>query len=179
MKRKPYTPEERKEAARAACRKWSKANLAYSRAKCKRLRLLHPERYKNYDLKRRKQKTVYTRNRRKTNLNFRIACALRGRLIQALKGAKKSKSALRLLGCSLASFKLYIESKFESGMSWKNHGRGEGKWHIDHEMPCAIFDLTKPEHQRRCFHFSNLQPMWGTENLRKNCKVLSDQFNLL
>jgi hypothetical protein len=52
-------------------------------------------------------------------------------------------------------------------------------WHIDHIMPCAIFDLTRPEHQKRCFHFSNLQPMFASKNLKKHAKVITNQFNLL
>jgi len=50
-------------------------------------------------------------------------------------------------------------------MSWDNYGyRG---WHIDHIRPCASFDLTDPEQQRECFHYTNLQPLWWQDNLRK------------
>jgi hypothetical protein len=73
-------------------------------------------------------------------------------------------------------FKIYLESKFEPGMSWGNYGyRG---WHVDHIVPCALFDLSKPAHVRRCFHFSNLQPLWAQDNLRKGVQS-SNQFNLL
>lgn len=74
-------------------------------------------------------------------------------------------------------FNLYLESKFEPGMSWSNYGH-KG-WHIDHIMPCAIFDMANPEHVRRCFHFSNLQPLWACDNLKKGSKPSSNQFNLL
>jgi hypothetical protein len=46
-----------------------------------------------------------------------------------------------------------------------------GKWHIDHIIPCASFDLTKPEQQRQCFHYTNLQPLWAFENLSKGSKI--------
>jgi hypothetical protein len=53
-------------------------------------------------------------------------------------------------------------------MSWDNYGfRG---WHIDHKKPCALFDLSLPEQQRECFHFSNLQPLWAADNLAKGVK---------
>lgn len=52
-------------------------------------------------------------------------------------------------------------------MSWDNYGRGGRKWQIDHIKPCAYFDLTKPEDQRKCFHYSNLQPLWQKDNLEK------------
>lgn len=110
-------------------------------------------------------------------MGYRLRISLNDKLKKARAHGHKSASALKLLGCSIESFILYIESKWEPGMSWDNYGLNG--WHIDHIMPCAIFDLTKPEHQRRCFHFSNLQPLWAKDNLRKRDKVLSDQFNLL
>lgn len=115
------------------------------------------------------------------SLNAKIKFSLRGRLGCAFRRGKAVKlhSTLSLLGCSIESFRIYLESLWETEMSWENYGKGPGKWQIDHIMPCAIFDLTKPEHQKRCFHFSNLQPMWARDNFRKGVKVLTNQFNLL
>lgn len=94
---------------------------------------------------------------------------LSGRIHDVLKkrGATKCERTIPLLGCSVKSFMLYLESKFEVGMTWDNFGR----WEIDHILPCALFDLTKPDHQRRCFHFSNLQPLWKPENASKGAKL--------
>lgn len=110
------------------------------------------------------------------NPSQRLANNLRNRVRGVLQGKYKSAKTVELLGCSIESFSIYLESKFESGMTWENYGT---KWEIDHIMPCAIFDLTKPEHQRRCFHFSNYQPLPISENRSKGAKVLSDQFQLL
>lgn len=115
----------------------------------------------------------------RTNLNYAIAKRLRNRLGMALDGNAKSGKTVELLGCSIEDFKIYIESKFESCMTWDNWGKGEGKWNLDHIMPCAIFDLSKPEHQKRCFHFSNYQPLWETENIRKGSKSGNGQFQLI
>jgi hypothetical protein len=54
--------------------------------------------------------------------------------------------------------------RFRPGMTWENYGP---VWHVDHIKPCAKFDLTDPDQQRACFHFSNLQPLFADENLRK------------
>lgn len=82
--------------------------------------------------------------------------------------AKKTDQTFKLLGCSFPSFMIYLESRFEPGMSWENYGvKG---WHIDHIMPCLMFDLSKPEHQKVCFHFSNMQPMWAHDNHAKTKK---------
>lgn len=117
--------------------------------------------------------------RQMSNLEFRIKKLLRGRIciaIRAVDGAKKCDKTMQMLGCSINDFRIYIESRFEPGMTWDNYGK---VWHVDHIMPCAIFDLTKPEHQRRCFHFSNMQPLFVSENMKKNRWHFSDQFNLI
>ncbi len=110
----------------------------------------------------------YQRRRMSSGVSFRIRARLSQRICKAVKGDyRKSKTTLALLGCSIPSFRIYIESKFETGMTWSNYGRGKDKWHLDHIVPCQIFDLSKPEHQKLCFHFSNYQPMWETQNLSK------------
>jgi hypothetical protein len=72
-----------------------------------------------------------------------------------------------LIGCSISEFRSHIESKFADGMNW-----ADGGWHIDHIIPCAAFDLSCPEQQKACFHFSNTQPLWKSDNLRKHSKVV-------
>ena len=42
--------------------------------------------------------------------------------------------------------------------------------HIDHIKPCAKFDLTKKEEQEKCFHYTNLQPLWAIDNMMKSNK---------
>ena len=80
--------------------------------------------------------------------------------------AKKSDHTLALCGCDIKTLIVHIESKFLSGMTWDNYGKYG--WHIDHIKPCAAFDLTKPEEQRSCFNYKNLQPLWGVDNHKKN-----------
>jgi len=59
----------------------------------------------------------------------------------------------------------HIEKQFKPGMNWENYSLYG--WHIDHIRPCASFDLTKEEEIQKCFHYSNLQPLWAEENLKK------------
>lgn len=107
-------------------------------------------------------------NRRRRRLDIRIMESLRTRIYGALKGYHKSKSTSILLGCPISYFIKWLESKFESGMTWKNYG----EWHIDHIPPCASFDLIKPDQQKICFHHTNLQPLWAKDNLSKGTKQL-------
>lgn len=52
-------------------------------------------------------------------------------------------------------------------MTWDNLGSGEKNWQIDHIIPCAKFDFSNPTHQRICFNYRNLQPLWAKENNKK------------
>lgn len=102
---------------------------------------------------------------------FRIAVVLRSRLYSVLSRrlqlGHKSESVLRLVGCTLEQLMEHLQSQFAPGMSWNNYGA----WHIDHVRPCASFNLTDPEQQRRCFHYTNLQPLWALDNIRKGRKA--------
>ncbi len=108
-------------------------------------------------------------------INTKIANTLRRRIIHVVKG-QKSAPTFALLGCDINQFRAHLESQFKRGMTWENHGR---IWHIDHREPCASFDLSNPEEQRRCFHFSNLQPLRARENMTKGCRIVPTQRELL
>ena len=114
----------------------------------------------------RKQK----KEKRKTNLSYRLSLNLRRRILHALKGNKKSNNTMALLGIPNSEFLWnYLESTFKPGMTRENHG----KWHIDHIRPCSSFDLSKPEEQVKCFHYTNLQALWAHENLSKGDRFVA------
>ncbi len=99
----------------------------------------------------------------------RIIQNMRSRISSIYRGKVKDKTTLKILGCSLEKFYEYIENQFRPGMSFQNYGvKG---WHIDHIIPCSRFDLTKPGHIEKCFHYTNLQPMWAIDNIRKSNKI--------
>lgn len=132
---------------------------------------------KNKDHKRR-YTLMWQRKEFKKNPSFKLLTRLRIRIYSLLKNTRhrKIQSTLNLLGCSADDLKKHLESKFEPGMSWGNynlHG-----WHVDHIIPCAKFDLTKEEDLRRCFHYSNLQPMWATENWSKGARYEGKKNNV-
>lgn len=105
---------------------------------------------------------------RKENPSVRVAQSIRARINGVLNGRIKSGSTFDLLGCDRNGLANHLEVQFKNEMSWDNYG----EWHIDHIKPCASFDLTNPKEQSECFHYSNLQPLWALENLRKHCKTM-------
>lgn len=111
----------------------------------------------------RARKAANKRAHYQSNAHFRILDNCRTRIYKALKHNRKSQSTLDLIGCSLEQLRLHLESQFRDGMTWDNHG----EWHIDHIKPCASFDLSKPDEQKKCFHYTNLQPLWAVENILK------------
>ena len=78
----------------------------------------------------------------------------------------KNGSAVEDLGCSVPEFKDYIAGKFQIGMSWDN----QGKWHLDHIKPLSAFDLNDRKQFLEACHYTNYQPLWASENLRKGAK---------
>ena len=110
----------------------------------------------------------YMKKRCKTDAGFRIMVSLRSRARYAVKAKDGTKAfkTTELIGCSVQSLRNHLEEKFKNGMSWDNYG----DWHIDHIIPCAAFDLTRSTEQKKCFHYTNLQPLWAHENLSKGAK---------
>jgi hypothetical protein len=105
----------------------------------------------------------------------KIRKRLRTRVYCVLKGLKKSAPTMAMLGCDIAFFKQWLESQFKRGMTWENYG---SHWHVDHKIPCAAFDLTKPEEQQRCFHYTNLQPLEALKNWSKHARFNPTQTHL-
>ena len=125
----------------------------------------HKEYAKNYFQKNKKSILKKRKERFKRDPKAKIAAVLRTRLYEAVtKKSGGSKGGMtHLLGCSVDNLLKHLENQFIEGMTWDNHG----DWHIDHIKPCVAFDLTDPEQQRECFHYTNLQPLWAEENLQK------------
>lgn len=166
----------KKEIVRAKARmrtgQWAAENREASRARSRKYY------YDNQDLVAAKSKTpeararvaAYMQQRKRANPEFRLKCNLRVRLRSALKRQRGTTSlrTVQLIGCSVSFLVNHLERLFQSGMSWANYGQ----WHVDHIQPCAKFNLLDPDQQKACFHYSNLQPLWAVDNLRKSAKTI-------
>ena len=125
-----------------------------------------PYRIKYRSSTKRKECTKRYRDKKQEDTNFQIKNATSARIRKAVQRGSKAAKTCSLLGCTIPELKLYLQSKFTNNMNWKNYGQ----WHIDHIKPCASFDLTVVTEQYKCFHYTNLQPLWAIDNLKKGTK---------
>jgi len=121
---------------------------------------------KNKD-KRIKANIVRFKRRVKTDVQFRLRTRMRSRLCGVLtqRGLRKTKSIILFIGCTIEELKSHLEAQFKPDMTWDNYGKNG--WEVDHIRPCVSFDLTQEEEQKKCFHYTNLQPLWKSENASK------------
>ncbi len=161
------------------CSRCKKCRLVYWAAyrKANKYKIKKYRKIYNYNRENKKKRNEQLRKRRETDINFRISGILRTRMTGVIKSKYKSGKTIELLGCDISFFKKYLEKLFTRGMTWKKYM--EGKIHLDHIIPCSRFDLTKADQQKRCFHYSNLQPLWIKDNLKKYNKLVEIQLKLL
>lgn len=192
--------EETRERYRKVHRDWKKRNRQHVRKYRKeyyaqnwdreqrissKWKLSHPERVNEHrrrdyqkNARRRMAKRIksgwcnrYQKERYKSDIQFRLHACLNASLNQALRraGLRKTEKTFDLIGCSPQFLVTYLESKFLPGMSWQNRSEIE----IDHIRPVISFDLTDPAQRSACYHYTNLQPLWKTDNRRKGGKWIT------
>ena len=178
-----------KERNNKRSREYNKANKERLSAYGERYRQENKLRQKEYDKKRRQEKrdllnqankiyreanrekiNEYVRNRRKMDPVLRATCNLRRRLYDFCKHSRLNKNfkTMDSVGLTSTEFKSYIESLFLDGMSWYNYGRGADKWAIDHIKPLRT--ATTVDELFKLNHYTNLQPLWNSENYIKGGK---------
>lgn len=115
----------------------------------------------------RERRAKYTINKYHNDPHLKIKMNISNRLRKLID--KNLNKTVDFVGCSVHELKIHLEKLWKDGMNWENYGRYG--WHIDHIRPCSSFDLTKKEEQLKCFHYTNLQPLWAKENLSKGSKL--------
>lgn len=158
-KRIRFWTEEQKKVNKLRSRQWQINNPVRHREIVKRSQLKNKDKYSARQYARHKE-------RLKTDKVYALKISLRIRLNQVLAGREKKGSAVELLGCSGDELVLYLESRFQEGMSWSNRS----EWHIDHIIPLSKFDLQNPDELAKACHYTNLQPLWAIDNFKKGNK---------
>ena len=158
-KRKVYV-EDNKELIDFHKKKWNEDNKEKIKIRQKELYYINHERN-------RETKNLYRRRREEEDELFLITQRIRCLIINSLKRkfTEKSKKTIDILGCSFEDFKTYLEKKFDENMNWENHGT---YWHIDHIKPISLAQNEKEVYELN--HYSNLQPLFWLDNLKKSDK---------
>lgn len=108
----------------------------------------------------RKKESIKYKEKRKTDIQYKLSDNMRARLRKALKiqSAKKTKATMDLVGCTGLELSCYLESL----------GYDKSTDHIDHIIPISKFNLIDPDHQLIACHYLNLQPLHYSENCSKH-----------
>lgn len=109
------------------------------------------------------------KKRQSQDPRYGIASSLNGMIIRAMRKCRPSSIVESIIGCSVSEARKHFEDKFTDGMDWLNYGRGG--WELDHVIPWKKFDITKDDEKKKCYHISNLQPLWKADNIRKRDRI--------
>ena len=122
---------------------------------------------KKYSLENKKAINIYFKNKKNTDPLFKLKCNIRNLIGISIKrtGYSKTSKTYEILGCSYEEFKIHLENQFTEGMTWEN----QGKWHMDHIYPVSL--ATDEEHLIKLNHYTNYQPLWAVDNLKKGNKI--------
>ena len=126
--------------------------------------------FKHYHNNRKERRSILDKERRKTDLNFKLISNLRVRTSKAFKAqnVRKINKTFELLGCSQSFFKRWINHQLYGNMTSENYG---SVWQIDHCLAITSFNLLDENEMKKCFNWVNLRPMYCTENISKGDKI--------
>tara|TARA_R110000751_G_scaffold307640_1_gene430294 strand:+ start:135 stop:1178 length:1044 start_codon:yes stop_codon:yes gene_type:complete len=148
--------------------RWRLANLEKHRALAAAWRLNNPDRVRQNQRRRSKERYAEDPN---YILAMRIRPAIRYALLRASVAGSATRTLRESLGYSVDELRKHIERQFKRGMSWENYG----KWHIDHIIALSCFDFTSTDDPafRAAWALSNLRPLWAKDNQAKSAKRLT------
>lgn len=168
-----------REKCKAKSQEWRDRNPERVKAQRREYHASHPEYCREWYAKNKTARNKWHNKYRKRREQENPQLAIYGKIVRNTNDALRkhlsgrrvtSRSRIvQLLGCEFAVFVAHIESQFLPGMTWENHGLTG--WHFDHIMPLSAFDLTDEEQLKKGCHYTNVQPLWAADNIRKGGRV--------
>ena len=125
------------------------------------------DKIKIYNEKNRERRNRYLKNKRETDINFRIISNTRNRIYKSLKGMTKQSTTKEILGIDIDLYRKWLEFQFTPEMNWSNI-------EIDHVKPICMFDVSDDEQMKQAFSWQNTQPL-----LKKDHQLKGTKFNFL
>lgn len=128
------------------------------------------EQKRQYRLKNKEKRNQYERQKNIEDPFYKFKNSVKKLISHTFKNNKLNKPSKteEILGCTIHEFRCYIESKFEKGMTFKNHTTNG--WHLDHIIP--ISSAKNEDDVVRLNHYTNFQPLWAEDNLKKSNKII-------
>ena len=128
------------------------------------------EKILEYHVNNKDKRNVRIREKRQTDITFKIIENLKSRIHSVLKNKKKTHTN-ELIGCTKEQLLNWLESQFDDKMTWENYGI---YWHIDHVLAVTLFEIEILEYQYLACHWSNLKPLEKIENISKSNKIIPE-----
>ncbi len=112
------------------------------------------------------------KERKNNNINIKLNDCISGAINHSIRNGKNGLHWETLVGYTLEDLKRHLENQFRTEMTWNNYKHSG--WHIDHIIPISRFNFSSYNDIdfKRCWALSNLQPMWGKENMSKGNKII-------
>lgn len=146
-------------------RDWQKRNQEQVNAYMRSYRKKNKERLT-------KERNIKDKNKRDNDPLFKLRHNIRVLINKSFtrrnKWFKKNTMTEEILGCTIEFLIIYLTTK--CGKILKVEDFGKNGYHIDHIIPLSTAD-TEDEIIKLC-HYTNLQPLWYTENLIKSNKIV-------
>ena len=182
--------ETHREQIKASHKAWRDKNADHVKEKAKENYLKNPQAHKarvdkykashseqvkesrhRYKIENRQKCTDYQRQKRQSDpvYRFRSSFIHLMSLYRKKAGYTGSKGTWEMVGCDFDSFLLHIQSQFDEGMTMQNYGHRDGCWNIDHIVPMCT-SKTDDDFER-LNHYTNLRPMWASDNYKRPRKV--------
>ena len=121
------------------------------------------DKIKKYNEQNRERRNIYLKNKRETDVKFRLISNTRNRIYKSLKGMTKQSSSRDILGIDIDTYKKWLEFQFTPEVNWSNI-------EIDHVKPICMFDVTKDNELREAFNWKNTQPLLKHDHQKKSIK---------
>ena len=118
---------------------------------------------KKYNEQNKERRNRYLKNKRETDVNFRLISNIRSRIYESLRGLTKQSSSRDTLGIDIDLCRKWIEFQFTPEMTWDNI-------EIDHVKAICLFDISDGDQLKEAFNWKNTQPLLKEIHQKKGIK---------
>lgn len=152
------------DASKAKNNAWYARNREAIRAR--RKAAYSPEKAREQRQKGREKTLARLKQRRLMDPKWRLDRNMQAGVWRLLVPGTKRRRTYAVLGYTSEQLQAHLERKFLPGMTWANYG----EWHVDHKIPLSAFNYQTPDDIdfKRAWALTNLQPLWATDNRKKN-----------